>query len=67
MPAESRVFGTLSVSTTLIQGVHFIAPKYSAADLISSSVIALAYTIMRFVFFFCASALFLRPLLKSFI
>ena len=39
MPPRLSIFGTVVVSTTLIHGVHFIAPKYSAAILISSGVI----------------------------
>src|SRR5713226_5384 len=31
MPPDGIVLGTVVDSTTLIQGVHFIAPKYSAA------------------------------------
>ena len=60
-----RVFGTVFVSTTLIHGVHFIEPKYSAAALISSSVMPLAIAIMTFVFALRGSALFRAPLLKS--
>ena len=45
-PPATRVLGTVAVSTTLIHGVHFMDPKYSAAALISSSVIALAMAII---------------------
>ena len=55
-----RVFGTVLVSTTLIHGVHFMAPKYSAAALISSSVMPFAMAIITFVLALRASALFLR-------
>ena len=65
MPPAIRVFGTVAVSTTLIHGVHFIAPKYSAAAFTSWSVMALANAIIAFVLAFRASALFLAPLLKS--
>jgi len=41
-----RVFGTKSVSITRVHGVHFLAPKYSAAAAISSSVMAFASTPM---------------------
>src|SRR5258708_3138688 len=51
-----RVFGTSFVSTTLIHGLHFIDPKYSAAALTSSSVIALARSIIVLVFGFLGSA-----------
>ena len=62
-----RVLGTVSVSTTLIHGVHGIEPKYSAVALISSSVMAFAIAIMAFVLAFLGSALLRLPLLKSFI
>ena len=55
----------MSASTTLIHGVHFIEPKYAAAALISSSVMALAILAMRFVLPLRGSALFRAPLLKS--
>ena len=42
IPLGSRVFGAVSLSTTLIQGVADIDEKYLAASLISWSVIALA-------------------------
>ena len=45
-----RVFGTVSVSTTRIHGVHFIDEKYSAAALISSSVMSFAASIIWAVF-----------------
>ena len=51
-----RVFGTISVSTTRIHGVHLIAAKYSAASFTSSSVIAFARSIIVFVFGFRGSA-----------
>ncbi len=38
IPPRLSIFGTVFVSTTLIHGVHFIDPKYSAACLISSGV-----------------------------
>jgi hypothetical protein len=41
IPLGSRVFGAVSLSTTLIQGVAGIDEKYLAASLISSFVIAL--------------------------
>ena len=49
MPPAIRVFGTMFASTTLIHGVHFIEPKYSAAALVSSSVMPLAIAIITFV------------------
>ena len=52
-----RIFGTVSVSTTRIQGVHFIDARYVAAALISSSVIAFAASIICAVFVLRASAL----------
>ena len=66
MPFALRVFGTVLVSITLIQGVHFMEPKYSAAALISSSVMFLANLIMRLVLFLRGSALLRAPFLKSF-
>ena len=66
-PPAIRVFGASFVSTTLIHGVHFIDPKYSAVALISSSVIAFAMAIIVFVFAFRGSALLREPFLKSFI
>ncbi len=56
-PPAIRVFGTVRLSTTLIQGVHFIDPKYSAVALISSSVIPFAIGIIAFVLPFLGSAL----------
>src|ERR1035438_8979338 len=56
-PPEMRVLGAMSVSTTLIHGVHGIEAKYSAVDLISSSVMAFAIAIMAFVLAFRGSAL----------
>ena len=67
MPPRLTIFGTVAVSTTRTHGVHFIAPKYSAASLISSGVIALAMLIIRLVFVFRDSALLRAPDLKSFI
>src|ERR1700687_3169463 len=50
IPLLGRVLGIILDSTTLvIHGDHFMAPKYSAAALISSSVMFLAKEIMRFV------------------
>ena len=66
-PFEGFVFGTIFASTTLIHGVHFIPSKYSAAALISSSLIFFANWLMRFVLFLRGSALFRLPILKSFI
>ena len=60
-----RVFGTIFVSTTRIHGVHLMAEKYSAAALISSSVMALAKSIIVFVFGFRGSAVCRTPLRKS--
>ena len=60
------VLGTVSVSTTLIQGVHGIELKYCAAALISSSVMALAKLAMRTALAFLGSALLRAPFLKSF-
>ena len=60
-----RVFGTRSLSTTRIQGVHLIAAKYSADSRISSSVITFASSIIVFVFGLRGSADRRRPLLKS--
>ena len=57
-----RVFGTVALSVTLIHGVHFIDPKYSAVALISSSVIAFAIAIIALVLPFFGSALFRVPL-----
>ena len=65
MPPAIRVFGTMAASTTLIHGVHFIEPKYSAAALVSSSVMPLAIAIITFVLAFRVSALFRAPFLKS--
>ena len=62
-----RVFGTVSVSTTRIHGLHFIAPKYWAACLISSSVMFFANEIIRLVFAFLVSELFRLSFLKSII
>ena len=67
IPPAMRVFGTVSVSTTRIHGLHFIAPKYWAACLISSSVMFFANEIMRFVLAFLVSELFLLSFLKSII
>ena len=67
MPPRLTIFGTLSASTTLIHGVHFIAPKYSADALISSGVMAFAIAIMAFVLAFRGSALLRSPSRKSFI
>jgi hypothetical protein len=61
----TRIFGIVSVSTTRIHGVHFIDEMYSAADLISSSVIAFAAWIIWVVFVFRASKLVRRSFLKS--
>ena len=65
MPPAIRVFGTVSVSTTRIHGVHFIDEKYVAAAFISSSVMAFANAIILLVFAFLVSALFLASFLKS--
>src|ERR1051325_3851715 len=65
MPPAIRVLGTVLVSTTLIHGVHFMEPKYSAAALISSSDIPLAMAIMVFVLALRGSALLRLSLLKS--
>jgi hypothetical protein len=67
MPPRLTIFGTVLASTTRIQGVHFMAPKYSALTLISSGVIAFAIVIIAFVFAFAGSALLRSPLRKSFI
>ena len=67
MPPRLTIFGTVPVSTTLIHGVHFIFPKYSAATLISSGVIAFAIAIIAFVFALRGSALLRNPSRKSFI
>ena len=56
-----RVFGTRSLSTTRIHGVHLIAAKYSADSLISSSVIAFASSIIVLVFGLRGSADRRRP------
>ena len=64
-PPAMRVFGTMAASTTLIQGVHFIEEKYSAAALVSSSVMPLAMAIMTFVLPLRESALLRAPFLKS--
>ena len=66
MPPSLTVFGTVSASTTLIHGVHGIATKYAAAALMSSSLIPLAIVIIVLVLALRGSALFLTPLLKSF-
>src|ERR1700676_696827 len=65
-PFEGLVLGTVFASTTLIHGVHFIEPKYSAAALISSSVMFFANWIMRLVLALRGSALLRLPSLKSF-
>src|SRR5215831_17200542 len=57
MPPRLTIFGTFAVSTTCTHGDHGIAPKYSAAALISSGVIAFAYPAIRFVFAFRDSEL----------
>jgi len=57
--------GTLSLSTTRIHGVHLIAPKYSADNRISSSVIAFASSIIVTVFGLRGSADRRRPFRKS--
>ncbi len=67
MPPSLSIFGTVFVSTTLIHGVHFIDPKYSAACLISSGVKPFAIAIMALVLPFRGSALLRRSLRKSFI
>src|SRR5437016_4635628 len=64
---EMRVLGTRSVSTTRTRDVHLIAPKYAAAASTSSSIIALARSIIVLVFGFLGSALYRRPLRKSWI
>src|SRR5207302_438433 len=45
-PPTKWVLGTMSVSITLIQGVHFMEEKYSAAACISSEVRPLAMSII---------------------
>src|SRR5579862_487072 len=65
MPADRRVFGTVSVSTTLIHGDGPIDPKYSAAAFTSSSVMAFAIWTIRPVLVLRVSALVRRPFLKS--
>ena len=67
MPLRLTTFGTVPASTTFTQEVYFIEPKYSAVSLISSGVIAFAIAIIMLVLFFRGSALFRRPLRKSFI
>src|SRR5262249_51883859 len=67
MPPCIRVLGTCAVSTTLIQGDHFIDPKYSAAALISSGVMPLAIVIITFVLALRGSALLRTSALKSLI
>jgi len=65
MPPLLFIFGTVFVSTTRIQGVHFIDPKYSAACLISSGVSDFAMSAIRAVFALRDSALFRRSCRKS--
>ena len=60
-----RVFGTMSVSTTRIQGVNGNEEKYSAATLSSSSLRAFARSIIVLVFGFRGSALRRLPPRKS--
>jgi hypothetical protein len=59
------VFGTLSVSTTRIQGRGCSAAKYSAATFSSSSLTAFDTAIMRFTGRLAGSELLLAPLRKS--
>ena len=42
IPPRLTIFGTVLASTTRTHGVHGIAPKYTAASLISSAVIVFA-------------------------
>src|SRR3984893_2961177 len=66
-PFDGLVLGAIFASTTLIHGVHFMEPKYSAAALTSSSVMFFANWIMRFVLALRGSALLRLTSLKSFI
>ena len=45
----TRVFGAVADSSTLIHGVHFIEPKYSAVSFISASDSCFAIVAIRFV------------------
>src|SRR6266436_276746 len=65
IPPAGLVFGTVSLSTTLIQGVAGIAEKYFAATLMSSSVIDLANPAISAVLPFRGSEVFRAPFLKS--
>ena len=60
-----RVLGTMAVSITLTRGFHWTAAKYSADWTISSSVIALASSIIVLVFGLRGSALRRSPSRKS--
>src|ERR1700687_4797364 len=61
IPPCALVFGTVALSTTLIQGPAGIEVKYLAADLISSSVIVLANAVINWVLGFLGSEVFLGP------
>src|SRR6266851_4364120 len=65
IPFWGLVFGTVALSTTVIQGVAGIAVKYFAAALISSFVIILAKRVIRPVLAFLGSDVFLAPFRKS--
>src|SRR5215471_14572489 len=65
IPPAGRVFGTVSLSTTLIQGEAGMDEKYLAATLMSSSVIDLANPDIRAVLPFRGSEVFRAPFLKS--
>jgi len=67
IPFCAFVFGTVALSTTLIQGVAGIAVKYMAANLISSSVIAFANPVINPVLAFLGSEVLLAPFRKSII
>src|SRR6266704_6278046 len=64
-PPTKWPLGTMSASTTFIQGVHFIEEKYSAAAFISSGERPFAMSIIWPVLRFLLSLLVLAPLLKS--
>src|SRR5437764_8522429 len=64
IPPCGLVFGTVALSTTLIQGVERIAVKYLAASLISSSVIDLAKLLIKLVLAFRGSDVLRESLWK---
>ena len=65
MPPDSRVFGTVAVSTTRIHAVRLSDAKYSALAFTSSSVKAFAMAVMIAVFVLRVSALLRKSRLKS--